>query len=162
MDRNRTLAALGMVAALAMPTAAIAENDNAGHGKGAEHGKKAKKPKTDTYVFKGAVSAVAGGTVQVQVAAGNNRGRKYKGQTLSFDLAKAKVKVRDANGDGKRDLADVAVGDRVLIQAKLPRGALDVSQALPARQFLDKGPVKPKHAPAENEDHPAPESEPAG
>jgi hypothetical protein len=162
MDRNRTLAALGLVAALAMPAAAVAKKDDAGHGKGAEHGKKAKKPKTETYVFKGAVSAVAGGTVQVHVAAGNNRGRRYKGQTLNFDLAKAKVKVHDANGDGKRDLADVAVGDRVLIQAKLPRGALDVSQALPARQFLDKGPVKPKDDSAENEDKPASESQPAG
>ena len=159
MDRNKTLAALGMAAVLAMPTAAIAKNDNAKHGKGAEHGAKAKKPKTSTYVFKGTVAAVDATTVQVKVRAGNSRGKRYRDQTLAFDVTKAKLKVRDVNGDGKRDLADVAVGDRVVVQAKLPRGALDVSQALAARHVLDQGPVKPKDPPAENEGEPAPTGE---
>ena len=159
MDRTRALAALGIAAALAMPGAALAKGGHDSKGKGADHGaktKKPKKPKTSTYVFKGSVAAIDGATVQVKVAAGNSRGRRYKDQTLSFDVTKAKLKVRDSNGDGKRDLADVAVGDRVVVQAKLPRGALDVTQALAARHFLDRGPVKKKDPPAEHDEEPAP------
>lgn len=156
MNRNRALAALGIAAALAMPGAALAKGGHDGKGKGADHGAKAKKPKTSTYVFKGTVAAVDATTVQVKVSAGNSRGRKYRDQTLTFDVTKAKLKVRDANGDGKRDLTDVAVGDRVVVQAKLPRGALDATQTLAARHVLDKGPVKPKDPPVENEEEPAP------
>ena len=156
MDRTRALAALGIAAALAMPGAALAKGGHDNKGKGADHGAKAKKPKTSTYVFKGTVAAVDTTTVQVKVAAGNSRGKKYRDQTLTFDVTKAKLKVRDANGDGKRDLTDVAVGDRVVVQAKLPRGALDVTQPLAARHVLDQGPVKPKDPPAENEGEPAP------
>jgi hypothetical protein len=159
MNRNRALAALGIAAALAMPAAALAKGGHDAGGKGAEHGaksKKPKKPKTATYVFKGTVAAVDGTTVQVEVAGGNSRGRKYKDQTLGFDVANARLKVRDANGDGKRDLADVAVGDRVVVQAKLPKGALDTSGALAARHVLDQGPVKPQDPPAENQEEPAP------
>jgi hypothetical protein len=148
---KRTAAALGAAALMAMPAGAMAKSDHSGSGKdqaaakGGKHGSKApkpKKPKTSTYVFTGLVTAVGEGTVSVEVRGGNSRGKKLKGQTLTFDVTTAKkLKVADANEDGKRDLADVAVGDRVLVQAKLARGAVDAAQALPARQFVDKGPA---------------------
>ena len=182
MNLKRTLAVLTTAAIAASPAAASARDDHSGSkGKGkapeAKHEKAPKKPKkakTATYEFKGIVAAVgADGTVQVTVQGGNSRARKLKGQTLTFDLSTAKkVKVADVNNDGKRDLADVAVGDRVNVQAKLPAGTVDTSKALPARHFVDKGPVPPpdpedeskdpEDEPKEPEDEPkAPETPPA-
>lgn len=147
MNLKRSLAVLGAAALVAFPAGATAKNGNGGGpakgGKPAEakgEHKKPKKPKTSTYEFRGLVVAVGDGTLQVAVSSGNSRGRKFKGQTLTFDVANAKLKVADVNGDGKRDMADVAAGDRVQIQAKLPRGAVDTTQALPASHVLDKGP----------------------
>ena len=80
--------------------------------------------------------------MQVQVLHGNSRGKKFKGQTLTFDLSNAKVKVADVNQDGKRDLADVAAGDRVNVQAKVA-GPLDAAKPVAARHFVDKGPAPP-------------------
>ena len=156
MKPKTTFAVLAAAALVAFPAGAMGKSDSSGKGKGAEDAAaaKPKKPKVDTYEFKGLVVAVGEGTVQVEVKAGNSRGKKYKGQTLTFDLSKAKVKVADVNNDGKRDLADVAAGDRVNVQAKLPRGAVDTSQALPARHFVDKGPVpapEPEELPKEPE-----------
>ncbi|HEX8745337.1 MAG TPA: hypothetical protein VF712_19580 [Thermoleophilaceae bacterium] len=158
MNPKRTLATLGVAALVACPAAATAKNSNGGgSGKApqgdvaADHGKgkgKSKKPKVQTYEFKGLVAGVADGNVQVAVSAGNSRGRKFKGQTLTFDLSKAKLKVADVNKDGKRDLADVAAGDRVNVQAKLA-GPVDATQPLAARHFVDKGPV-----PAADDDAP--------
>ena len=158
MNPKRTIATLGVAALVACPAAAMAKSPKSGGPDkpapaGVTEGKpskeaKPKKPKVSTYEFKGLVSAVGAGTVQVAVNGGNSRGRKFSGQTLTFDLSKAKIKVADVNKDGKRDLADVAAGDRVNVQAKLPRGAVDATQPLAARHFVDKGPV------------PAPETEP--
>ena len=158
MKLKPTLAVLGAAALVAFPAGATAKNGHGGDqaGKGGDKAaetakpKKPKKPKVSTYEFKGLVTAVTDAGVQVQVVGGNSRGKNFKGQTLTFDLSKAKVKVADVNKDGKRDAADIAAGDRVNVQAKLPRGDVDTSQALPARHFVDKGP-----APA-----PEPEDEP--
>jgi hypothetical protein len=146
MNLKRSLAVLGAAALVAFPAGAMAKNGPGGGsgGKSAEakgEHKKPKKPKTSTYQFRGLVTAVGDGTLQVDVKSGNSRGKKFKGQTLTFDVTKAKIQVADVNRDGKRDVADVAVGDRVQVQAKLPRGAVDTTQALPARHVLDKGPV---------------------
>lgn len=166
MNLKRTIAALGVAALVACPAAATAKSGNGGSGKGAEGGakhegkkpKKPKKPKVQTYEFKGLVAAVADGSVQVQVLHGNSRGKKFKGQTLTFDLSKAKVKVADVNNDGKRDLADVAVGDRVMVQAKVA-GPIDPAKPVLARHFLDKGPVPPKADDEPKDDEPkAPET----
>lgn len=140
----RTLVALGTAAALAIPATAVAKGGgDHPSGRGAEHGSNSHKPKSATYVFKGLVSGVgADGSVQVQVAGGNSRGRGLKGQTLTFDVSTARLTVADVNGDGKRDLGDVAAGDRVVIQAKLP-ATLDTSAPLAARRVVDQGPVKP-------------------
>lgn len=161
MKPKTMLAVLGAAALVAFPAGAMAKGGSGGHGKADDadvakpsKSKKPKKPKVDTYEFKGLVTAVGDGTVSVEVKAGNSRGKKFKGQTLTFDVTKAKLHVADVNKDGKRDLADVAVGDRVNIQAKLPRSGVDATQALPARHVVDKGPV-PAPAP---EDEPKPEA----
>jgi hypothetical protein len=45
--------------------------------------------------------------------------------------------VRDVNGDGSRDLGDVAVGDRALVLARLPRDtAWNPAAAYPATRVL--------------------------
>ena len=155
MKPKPMLAVLGAAALVAFPAGATAKNGNGGgpSGKGGDKAaetldpakpgksKKPKKPKVSTYEFKGLVTAVSEAGVQVQVVGGNSRAKQFKGQTLTFDVSKAKLKVADVNKDGKRDLADVAAGDRVNVQAKLPRGTVDTTQALPARHFIDKGPV---------------------
>jgi acylphosphatase len=166
MDSKRTLAALAVAALVAFPAGATAKSSNSG-GKGVKgpelvqddgagkKGKKPKKPKVKTYQFKGVVAAVNNGTVEVTVTGGNRRARELERQTLTFDVTKAKVKVADVNGDGKRDLADVAVGDRVMVQAKVA-GPVDASRVVPARHLLDKGPAKP---PSEDDAPKPPETE---
>ncbi len=161
MTPKTAFAVLAAAALVAFPAAAVGKDGSGKPGKGGDavaKPKKPKKPKVHTYEFKGLVVAVADGTVQVEVKAGNSRAKKLKGLTLTFDVTKAKVKVADVNNDGKRDLADVAVGDRVNVQAKLPRGAVDTSQALPARHLVDKGPVP---APKPEDESKEPEAPPA-
>lgn len=101
-------------AALILPAGAIA-------GKGGEHGGKAKghRPHDVAYVFKGLYA----GEGSVDVKRGNSRVRKgeFIGQTVAFDLEGSRIVVADVNGDGSRNLEDVAEGDWVLVKAMLPR-----------------------------------------
>jgi carbohydrate-selective porin OprB len=134
----RTIAAALAAAALAVPAAAIADP---GQGKG--HDKPAKKAKTVTYVFKGTFTAP--GTVAV--TSGNAHVRKggYVGQSVTFDLASAKVVGVDTNADLKVDATDVADGDKVLVQARIAKGTKwaapaegETAAALVARKLVDK------------------------
>ena len=163
MNPKRTIAALSVAALVACPAGATAKNDHSGgkagkapkgeqQSDGGGKGKKPKKPKVATYEFKGLVTVVGDGTVQVTVSGGNSRAKKLKGQTLTFDVTKAKVKVADVNNDGKRDLADVAAGDRVNVQAKVA-GPVDAAKPVAARHFVDKGPAP---APSDDDDAPKP------
>ncbi len=131
MKLKRSMVVLSAVAALAMPAAAVAKKDGGASDRGAKQGKK-ERPKPKSYVFKGLVAGVVNGTLQVDVRHGNSRGKKFKGQTLTFDVSKAKVKVADVNNDGKQDLADFVAGDRVHVQAKITK---DAPQPLAARKF---------------------------
>jgi acylphosphatase len=150
---TRPLAALGVVAALALPAAAVGKGPD-GHGKGAEHagkGAKAPKgPKTRALNVKGTVAAVGDGTVDVVVKSANRHGRALKGETLTVDVSRARIVVRDVNDDGERNLGDVAVGDRVLVQARIAKGAApDPAQPVVAKKLVDKGAPKPPPAPEE-------------
>ena len=115
---------------LASVTPAVADpgngNGNAkGHTKGQQqatsHGKANGKTKVHnvTYVFKGTWTAATGLTVKH----GNRFVRKggFIGQNVQFDLSKAKIVADDTDGDGKKTLADVKDGDKVVIKARLPR-----------------------------------------
>jgi acylphosphatase len=171
MNFKRTIAALGVAALVACPAGATAKGPHGG-GKGkapqsvqddtGSEGKKPKKPKKQkvaNYEFKGTVAAVGDGTVEVTITGGNRRARELERQVVTFDVTDAKVKVADVNGDGERNLADVAVGDVVKVQAKVA-GPVSSSKVVTARRLLDKGPAKPPSDDDADDDTPkAPETE---
>ena len=102
------------------------------------------------YVFKGTYSAAG-----VKVLKGNKHVRRADlvGETVAFDFSAAKVRVADVNGDGKRDLADVRDGDKVVVQARLARrdpGAAPFA----ARKLVDQTQKK-----SDDEDKPEGETE---
>jgi len=136
MQMNRHLAAAALAAAaLAVPAAAVAQP---GGGKGHQKVEgKAKKPKQATFVFKGTFTAP--GTIEV--LAGNAHVRKggFVGESVSFDLADAKVVVADTNADGVRDVTDVKDGDRVLVRARAAKGTRYAADggAVVARKLVD-------------------------
>jgi hypothetical protein len=114
LTTQRLIAALGALAIVAP----VASAD-------AKPGPKAPKDKPDkvktvTYVFKGTFTA-ADGTVAVKKGNAHARKAGLVGSSVAFDFTSAKLTVADVNGDGKRDLADVQDGDKVLVQARLPR-----------------------------------------
>jgi len=132
--KNRWMAVVLGAAVLAVPGSAIAKGD---HGKGSgkekakshqkaekhskgKKDKKAKAAKGKTFVFKG----VYKGAGVVTVGSGNGRVRKggFVGQDVTFDLSAAKLVVADSDGVPGVTLADVLAGDKVLVQAKLPKG----------------------------------------
>jgi hypothetical protein len=113
------LVALG-TAALAVPAAAIAKPpSDHGHGHGGGHGHGHGGNPTVTYVFKGTY----GGSGVVGVSKGNGHVKKagLEGQDVQFDLSGAKLVVADTNADGSVTADDVSTGDRVVVQARLPK-----------------------------------------
>lgn len=59
--------------------------------------------------------------VVVAVNRGNSRGARFAGQSITFDLSRAVIKVADTNGDGVRNLRDVKEGDTVKVKLRLAR-----------------------------------------
>ena len=192
IEWNRALLTLGVVAALAMPSAALArdrggthsgeDQTQAGtqpsapgetetgshqeaepqetaddHGTDATGGEEQARHestahshanaggpvRSERYELRGSVTAVdaAAGTITVTVKKANHgrRGARLRQQTVQFDASSARLIVRDSNGDGVRDLNDVAEGDAVRVQADLPRtGSLDLTQPVTARSVQDR------------------------
>jgi hypothetical protein len=147
MDR-RLIAAAASLAALAVPTTAAASPH---HGAGqppaaADHARggagKAKAAHTVTFVFRGTFTAP--GTVAV--TSGNAPVRKggFIGQAVTFDLSRARIVAADTNGDQAVDPTDVKDGDRVLVQARLPKRtaysapAGDSAAAIVAARLVDQ------------------------
>jgi hypothetical protein len=149
---SRVAALLTAAALVAVPAASAAQPEDPGkpedpgsNGKG--HAKKdlgqpddpgsqgQGKAKGVTYVFKGTYE----GDGAVTVDHGNAHVKKADliGETVSFDLADAKIVVADNNADGKRDLSDVATGDRVVVKSRMPRTE-PAEQPFPARQLVDQ------------------------
>ena len=132
LPTRRLLVVLG-AAALAMPGAALAAGGKPESGGQARvqdkapdraqaksrGGNRAKKVKLVTYVLKGTYTAE--GTVEVTRGNAHTRRAGLIGDDVAFDFSAARVVVADTDGDGKATLADVAAGDRVLVQARLPR-----------------------------------------
>jgi hypothetical protein len=146
---TRFLAVLGATALL-VPAGAVAKSGNSGNGKGTENapglsdtkpgkGKAKGKTKPKNHVAKGTVTGVdaVAGTVVVKVAKGNKYARAWKGQDVAFNLSQGKVVVADVSGDGKADLGDVKPGDKVLVQAKLPRDKTGLTPPYAARKLID-------------------------
>ncbi len=124
---RKTLAAVA-TAALLIPAAAVAKSDKSASGKSGKNSK--------SYNIDGTVASIgpaesadplatpdpsADDDVVVDVTGGNSRGRKFAGQSVTFDLSDAEIKVADTNSDGERNLEDVAEGDRVKVKLRLPR-----------------------------------------
>ena len=129
--------AIAAIAALAIPTAAVAKPAQAGgeHGKAQAHAKGQAKPKN--AVFKGTVVSTdtTAGTVTVHVTKVNHWSKTFKGSDVTFTVATVKkINVADTNHDGKRDLADVQAGDAVLVQARITK---DSAQPFAARKLND-------------------------
>ena len=61
----------------------------------------------------------------LSVLGGNRHVRRagFVGQTVTFDLSGARIRVADVNGDGSHDAADLREGDVVAIKAFAPRRA---------------------------------------
>jgi hypothetical protein len=126
MTRSQIAAATAALL-LAAPAAAVAKKGpDAPKGKG---------PKTVSFVLKGTYQ----GQSTVLVAKGNGPAKKagLVGQTVTLDLAAARIVVADVNGDGARTVDDVQVGDKVVVKVKAPRGTT-AADTLAARQLVDQ------------------------
>jgi hypothetical protein len=118
-----TLAAVALLA----PATAMAKGGG---------GKAKAKPHPVTYIFKGNYNAADG---SVTVASGNAHVRRagFVGQRVAFALSHARVVAADTDGDGAVTAADVKDGDKVLVQARLPRRAAGQPPFV-ARKVIDK------------------------
>lgn len=134
-----SLAAPAAAAAKGTPDHGPAKSSRADAHAGKRHAN-AKRNPTVTYVFKGTVVSVdaAAGTVAIKLAKVNHQGRSARNLTVTFDLTKASVAVADVNADSAANVADIAAGDRVLVQARLPRRSPDLTGTLIARKLVDQ------------------------
>ena len=136
---NRKISvATAAIAALAIPTAAIAKPDHPVGGQGKSHAPAKGQSKAKNAVFKGTVVSAdtTAGTITVHVLKVNHWSKTFKDTDVTFTVATVKkINVADTNADGKRDLADVKVGDSVLVQARITK---DSAQPFAARKLIDQ------------------------
>lgn len=109
--------------------------------------------RTESFQLRGTVVSVDPGTDQVtlMVTKTNHggRGRQLVGQTLTFDLTGARLKVRDTNGDGMRDVNDVMAGDVAKLRARIAHPLPSTFTApIAAQRFEDRS-----HDHATNDDN---------
>jgi hypothetical protein len=118
---------IAALTAIAIPATAVA---NKGHGHANGHG-----PKAVSYIFKG--SYAGGGSVDVNHGNGHVKHAGLVDTTVQFDLSKAKLTVADTNGDGTVDANDITTGDKVLVQARLPKSDPG-AQPFAAKHLVDQ------------------------
>jgi hypothetical protein len=134
---NRAMALIAAVAALAFPALALAKSDE-NPRRGAD---KTKPERAVSWIVKGEVTAKGENTVTVLIKRSNHHGRALRDREVAFDMTNARIVVRDVNGDGARNLADVNTGDHAKLQARRPkRSALGEGEALPAKRGTFKAP----------------------
>jgi len=135
-------ALLLVIAALALPSVALAAKPATAGGKGA--------PKV-TYVLKGKLSAYTAynaststnGSITITVSSANYHGKALKGQTLTFAVD-AKTAVVLNNGAAIADNDNGIV--KIRAAKKIASAALATTlQASSAKQIVDMGVKKPKH-----------------
>jgi len=134
-------ALLLVIAALLVPSVALAAKPPSHPGKG---GKSAPKV---MYVLKGKLSAYSAynsvgpvnGSITIVVSHANRHGKALKGQTLTFALdASSKISLKS----GLTTITDNDIGI-VKIKAAKKIAAADLAatlQAIPAKQVVDQGP----------------------
>jgi len=111
------------------------QNKPVGHGQGGAH----RHIPMVAIVAKGTVVSVdpATSSAVVQITRANHHGAGLVGMQVTIDLSKTRISVADANGDGQKNLADVAVGDHVLVWGRIPlHGSL--AGALSAGRLIDQ------------------------
>ncbi len=142
MIRFSRIALATTVLALAAAPATLAKQGGgrADHGGGPHATKPATAhdhAKLRHVVAKGTIVSIeSSGIVVVHVAKANHHGNALVGQDVRFDLSQARLSAADTDGDGAVTVADLAVGDHVVIKtAKL---APDAAQPLVARQLVDQ------------------------
>jgi hypothetical protein len=139
----RAIVTLSACAVLLFPTLADAKRGGSkgkgpahatkgGKGKGKAPGRSAKSSKAKgpkqlvTFRLKG--TALAGDPcaedkfLAINVDHSNRHARHLEGEVVVVKVDDARLRVADLDGDGDRDLDDVAAGDSVKVQAKVPRG----------------------------------------
>jgi hypothetical protein len=155
--RVKIIAAASALALVAVPVNAMAKKSEGTRGKSNGKPAAAQRPSSGNqqycdpfagkgkraiaYEARGVVKAVdaGAGTVTLTVAkrggATNKHARRWRGDDVVFLVNCARLKVRDTNGDGKRDLNDVKVGTRAEVLAKLPRSLGNSTQPFVAKQL---------------------------
>lgn len=85
-----------------------------------------------TYVLEGPLRFVdrRGGRAALLVEGGNAAGRRFVGQTVTLDLASARIGVADRDGDGRISASDLLSGERVSASVRLPRGLAEPPELL--------------------------------
>jgi hypothetical protein len=148
---KRVIVAGLSAAALAVPAVASASPQHgvghqpapAAHAGAGKASGKAKAAHPVAFVFRGTFTAP--GTVTV--TSGNAHVRKggFVGNTVVFDLSGARIAAADTNGDQVVDPRDIKDGDRVLVQARLPKlttfsapAAGDTAAAIAATRLIDQ------------------------
>lgn len=116
---------VGLVSALVVVSSAVAVPPP-GKGKPAPTGDGC-KPKV-TVVLKGTLASASATTLSVTVTRGNRWARAYVSAGTASVAVDATTKVRK---QGKKTLADLATGDRVLVQARVCKADL-ADEATPA------------------------------
>ena len=143
---------------LAGETAAPTKTERKATKRSTKTARRIAKPRT--FIFKGTVSSVdvEAGTVVVDVTSGNAIGRRFKGETVTFDLASGKVSSVETDGVLGITLADVLAGDKVVVQARLARATTPDGSTLTARKLTDQTEREPVlvEEPVVEEQEPAP------
>jgi hypothetical protein len=137
-----------MIAALLIPSAALAKGPNSNQGTHTNHGK-AKV----LYVLKGTLSGFSAydsatstnGSITIDVKRANRHGRALKDMSLTF-AGEVTSTTRIALSDGVTVIAD---NDRGLVKVRAPREPRSMSGSdlaavltdLPVRQIVDQGPA---------------------
>lgn len=149
---KRITAAAALLALAASP--ALAKNDKPEKPAKADKPAKTEKAKKGKQVTaKGVVVANDGTTLTVDITKANKAGR-FLIDAGDVEFTTAKVTVADVNVDGKMDLSDVQVGDKVVVQAKL---AKDAAAPYAARKVVDQTNAPADEAETETEtEAPAP------
>jgi hypothetical protein len=163
----RKLAAFAAALAIGALPVGLAQADSShgkGHGRdnapGLQHQTNAQHSHAVAWIARGTVTAVDANAKTLTVSvfdrkgATNHHALSWRGQDVTFDVSKAHLRVHDVNGDGKRDLADVATGDIARVLAKLPRASKTTAKAadstpIPAKRVTVKHPAS--HANDESE-----------